>query len=366
MIHVIPHHIGKGSYAPWYDLIHFEEEVTYYPFDDKDIIENKLQGESPYVDSFIQKLNKINPKKGDIVIFDVRYLYNYDNQDDFYKYINELSSKYNNCKFVMFDDDNFFSHKIDTNFVIFSNRFDTDSNFDLNCNYFRYRFKHQEISKYIGPILKTFQTNIRQKKMNMIIGVDKKERLQIFKYVHNIGLQNDSWLAYSAFTSTYSDSELSDSLLEFKNTKIPTILDTPYERSLVGNVNVEVPPLPITMTSYVSCILETMVMGTNELHLSEKSWNPFISKTIPLILGNTYINQYLKSIGFWLADDIFDLTPKSTTESIIIQYMKNLDVLNELSFKQLHDYYQMNLDKIEHNLELIMKQKFTFNKNNYK
>ena len=34
-------------------------------------------------------------------------------------------------------------------------------------------------------------------------------------------------MAYSAFSSTYSDSELSDSLLKWKKQHIPKILDTP-------------------------------------------------------------------------------------------------------------------------------------------
>lgn len=29
MIHVIPHHIGRGSYTPWYDIIEFKEDVIF-------------------------------------------------------------------------------------------------------------------------------------------------------------------------------------------------------------------------------------------------------------------------------------------------------------------------------------------------
>jgi hypothetical protein len=200
----------------------------------------------------------------------------------------------------------------------------------------------------------------------MIIGVDKKERLEIFKYVYNIGLDSESHLGYSAFTSQYDDSEISSALLRFKNEKLPVILDIPFERSLYGSVNVEIPPLPITMTSYFSCILETMVISGETIHLSEKSWNPFISKNIPLILGSTYINQYLLSRGFWLAEDLFDLSPQYSVTDILHQYKSNLDIIQKMSYDEIHSYYIKNQPYIEANFSRIETVKFEFKSDNYK
>ena len=75
----------------------------------------------------------------------------------------------------------------------------------------------------------------------MRITSNKLERFEVFKYVHNIELDKDAYLAYSGFASNYDDSELSNDLLHWKNENIPTILDTSIEESGIGNVNPQIP-----------------------------------------------------------------------------------------------------------------------------
>jgi hypothetical protein len=367
MIHIIPHHIGKGSYVSWYDLINFTDEHIFHQFDDTEIVQRKLDSEPPYVDKLIQKLDKINPQFGDIVMFDSDYYNQYDGKLE--ENLIELSKKYNDCKFVLFDDDNSLDYNDTERYTFFSNKFkrcDSTSEYNLNCNYYKYRAPLQENWPHISYVVNTFYLNIRQKKMNMFIGVDKKERLQTFKHVYNIGLDKDSWLAYSGFTTHYTDSEISEGLVKFRHEKLPVILDTSFEDSCNGSVNVELPPLPITMTSYFSCILETMVLGGEILHLSEKSWNPFISKNIPLILGSSYINDYLKKCGFWLADDLFDLKPQLDTDAILHQYRNNLDIINKMTYDEIHQYYLKHKNNIDSNFNIIKNAKFEYNPNQYK
>lgn len=372
MIHVIPQHIAKGAYVPWYDIINFHEDVVFHKFDDTLNVEKKIIGEPPYIDLFIDKLNIISPNKEDIIMFDIDYLYDSKyNCNEFYHLINELSKKYNDCKFVMFEDDSTFEYINTERFTIFSNKFkrqETNSEYNLNCNYFRYRNRYQEFFKHTDYIVNIFKQNIRQKKTNLIVGVDKKERLQILKYFYKIGLDSDSWIGYSAFNSNYNDSEISDELLRFKKEKLPIVIDTPFEKSCEGNVNVEIPPLPLTMTSYVSCILETSIIEGDTIHLSEKSWNPFVSQNIPLILGSTYINEYLQDIGFWLAHDLFDLKPKLNKSEILKQYMDNLNIINNMSYSQLHEFYLKNQIKISQNFRLLNEENnnFIYNSNLYK
>lgn len=367
MIHVIPHHIAKGSYTPWYDLLNFGEPHIFHNFSDKDVIEKKRLGEPPYKNNLIEKLNTIQPQKGDIVMFDVDYVYDSSCMHvQFYEFINKLSSQYNDCKFVMFEDDSTFEYIDTERFTIFSNKFKKEiehQNYNLNCNYYRYRNRHQDFFKHIYPIVEIFKSNIRQKKTNLIIGVDKKERLQILRYFYKIGLNIDSWIGYSGFSTNYSNSEISADLLKFKQENLPIILDTSYEKSCQGNVNVEIPPLPITMTSYVSCILETSVIEGDIMHLSEKSWNPFISQNIPLVLGSTYVNEYLQDNGFWMAGELFDLKPIRNHDGIITQYMNNLNIINNMSYSDLHKFYLKNEIKISQNFRLLDDSSNTFNYN---
>jgi len=370
MIHVIPQHISRGSYTAWYRLLNIKDEHIFHSFDDSDEIERKLIGDPPYVNKLIEKLNKINPQSGDVVIFDSKYIDSHRGQAVIESNLIDLSKKYNDCKFVLFEDDNAVEYIDTERYTFFSNKFlvkDTTElhHYERNCNYYRYRSALQEYFPHLKYIIKIFDLNIRQKKMNMIIGVDKKERLEVFKYVYNIGLDSDSWLGYSGFACDYVEGDISSKLLEFKKNKLPVILDTPMERSMHGSVNVEIPPLPITMTSYISCILETMVVAEDIIHLSEKSWNPFISKNIPLILGNKYLTQYLKGLGFWLAEDLFDITPQDSIPAIINQYKRNLDIIHKMSYEDIHSYYVKNQAGIERNFSLIETIKFEFKLDNY-
>ena len=159
-------------------------------------------------------------------------------------YLTTLGERYG-IKLVAVDDDNFKTYADTNNYTFFSNRFEVNKNNSVrnNFNYYRYRASKESYFDSIPEIIRPFMHNIREKKMNMIIGVDKKERFEVFKYTHNIGLDKSSYLAYSAFCSTYDDSILSDPLKKWKKENIPTILDTPIELSMEGNVNPQIPPV---------------------------------------------------------------------------------------------------------------------------
>jgi hypothetical protein len=371
MIYIIKHHIKKGSYVAWYDLIttQNESDITYWESTDREDIERgKLnKKEPPYVDALEQHIKEINPKPMDIIIFDIKYL-ELEIPNECESYLNKLGKKLG-IKLVAVSDDVFRGYFDSDNYTFFSNLFDTKSSFSEtsnNFNYYRYRATKESYFNSIPELITPFQYNIREKKMNMIIGVDKKERFEVFKYTHNIGLDKESYMSYSAFCSTYDDSELSDSLRKWKGEHIPKILDTPIEKSLEGNVNPQIPPFPYCMNSYVSCILETQIHPSPEIHLSEKSWNPFLSHNIPLILGSSGINQYLKKLGFWMAGDLFDISRQETEEEIIKQYKSNLDIINKMSNEDLREYYTLHYHHIEQNYKIMKKQKFIYNKLNYK
>ena len=385
MIYIITHHIRKGSYVAWYNLINFKSnsDVTYWESSDKNDIEtaNLNSKEPPYQDALEQHIKEINPKPKDVVMFDIKYLeLNVPGLTN--SYLTNLGEQYG-IKMVAVDDDNIKNYADSNNYTFFSNRFEVHKNNSIrnNFNYYRYRATKESYFDSIPEIIRPFMHNIREKKMNMIIGVDKKERFEVFKYTHNIGLDKSSYLAYSAFCSTYDDSILSDPLKKWKKENIPTILDTPIELSMEGNVNPQIPPFPYCLNSYVSCILETSIHGSTErhigsdgietvnqpeIHLSEKAWNPFLSHNIPLILGNSGINAYLIDLGFWMATDLFELSTKYTPEGIVQQYKSNLDIINKISKDELREYYMLNYRNIERNYDIMKSQKFFYNKLNYK
>lgn len=363
MIHLIPHHINKGSWPAWYKLIHFTEDVNILQGYDDINIERNLQQEDNTI--FLDEiLNNLNVKSSDSVFVDKRYFSNHGNLDEFITNVNKHWEKYR-CKFFIVDDDNQYEHSDNEKFTYFSNRFSV-----LNCrnnfNYFRYRTPYHTWTNNLNELLNPFLSNIRQKKFNFIVGVDKIERLTSLKHIYNTELYKDGYVGYSGFNRAYSDDQLSDKLIEFRDNTLPIVLDVPFERSLDGSVNVEFPPFPLCLNSYVSCICETMVMDDTEIHLSEKSWNPFISHNIPLILGSKYLNNYLKELGFWMAGDLFDITPKDSRTEILNQFNSNLDIINKMSYSELNNYFVKNIHNITRNFDILMKQKFIFDRNNYK
>ena len=58
MIHVIPQHISRGSYTPWYKLLNIKDGHIFHSFDDTAEIERKLIGEPPYIDKLIENQYK--------------------------------------------------------------------------------------------------------------------------------------------------------------------------------------------------------------------------------------------------------------------------------------------------------------------
>jgi len=363
MIHIIPHHINRGSWPPWHKLIHFNEDTNILQGYDDHNIECNLNQENNTI--FLdQILNNLNVNHGDSVFLDKKYLVTDGDYNEFINNINKHWEKYG-CKFFIVDDDNQYHYSDTEKFTYFSNRFNIE-NYNKNFNYFRYRTPYHTWTNNLNELLNPFLFNLRQKKFNFIVGVDKIERLLSLKHIYNVNMNNDGYIGYSGFNRSYSDNELSDKLLEFKNLHIPIILDVSFERSLDGAVNVEFPPFPICLNSYVSCICETAVIDWEETHLSEKSWNPFISHNIPLILGSKYINEYLRNLGFWLADDLFDLSLCETRTDIINQFTSNLNIINSMSYDELYKYYTSNIGAIMRNFEILMKQKFIFDRKKYK
>lgn len=372
MIHVIPHHIGKGSYAAWYDCIDWSlcKDLTIHKFDTKYKIENKsivedMPPNDDYFNILENHIQEINPNMNDWIICDFQYV-NY-SEPGFEKDIVKLSKKYK-VKLVFIDDDNYQPYTDTEHYTFHSNKFNYEDTTEV-FNYYRYRIAktnwYDNLYKTIYPFVK----QRRPKKINFFVGVDKLERLEIYKYIHNIGLDKESHLAYSGFSKDYSDDKLSDSLLEWRNKNVPKVLDTTFEESQIGQVNPDLPPLAYCLTSYVSCIMETkIIVDTNELevHLSEKSWNPFCSFNIPLILGSYGIKKYLKRCGYWLADDLFDTSEKESFREILDQYKSNLDIINNMSNQDLRDYYIGNWSRLEHNFFKMQQQQFTFNQEKYK
>ena len=59
--------------------------------------------------------------------------------------------------------------------------------------------------------------------------------------------------------------------------------------------------------SWVNVVVESII-SQNNLFVTEKTWKAFVNYQIPLVFGCRGINKYLKSLGYDLFEDIFDLS----------------------------------------------------------
>lgn len=66
-------------------------------------------------------------------------------------------------------------------------------------------------------------------------------------------------------------------------------------------------PLKQMEDSWVNVVVESII-SQNNLFVTEKTWKAFVNYQIPLVFGCRGINKYLKSLGYDLFEDIFDLS----------------------------------------------------------
>lgn len=208
----------------------------------------------------------------------------------------------------------------------------------------------------------------RCKKYNFYNGVHKPHRLKCYDVIKHHNMLDDGFFSYADFADL---SKNENAIFEFcnffnishkeyldyiKQFKIPYECDM-YEISQSTFVPFTLPP-QYSAQSYVSITTETVYTEDTSLVLSEKSFKAFSSFNIPLIVGMPMINKYLTGLGFDMFSDLFDTEPKFTKHEIFKQFENNIKIIKDMSIKDLHDFYVLNINRIEHNfINLVEIQK---------
>ena len=90
--------------------------------------------------------------------------------------------------------------------------------------------------------------------------------------------------------------------------------------------------------------------------LSEKTIIPFLTGTIPIILGQKHLLRDLKEVGFWVANDDFGYSDGDEYISHIIKgnrFIKCIKNVKKLSFDESKEYWLDNKDKIYNNWNIL-------------
>ena len=107
-------------------------------------------------------------------------------------------------------------------------------------------------------------------------------------------------------------------------------------------------------SSYISIILETTYnlnrfIGDCVL-FSEKTPLAFHTKTLPIILGNRFLNENLKKLGFFTMNDYFELDDSNDmAESNLVNVIKKIDSTPMEDIKILYEKFKID---IKSNLDL--------------
>lgn len=110
-------------------------------------------------------------------------------------------------------------------------------------------------------------------------------------------------------------------------------------------------------SSFISIILETCVDPNRDMGyyipMTEKTLISFNSKTLPIIVGNRRLSETLNELGFWTANELFNIEDKSdTVHEDLVDVITNID---KLELHNIHEIYNDNFNKIENNYKLLTK-----------
>jgi hypothetical protein len=108
--------------------------------------------------------------------------------------------------------------------------------------------------------------------------------------------------------------------------------------------------------SYVSFVPETE--GGFTTPISEKTFISFLTKTMPVFHGHCSFLRQLKEMGFYFFNEEFGYdisvdTLDQSSRAKLNQFINSINNYNKLSLSDIKNLYEKNIDKIEHNYNLI-------------
>lgn len=107
--------------------------------------------------------------------------------------------------------------------------------------------------------------------------------------------------------------------------------------------------------SYISFVIETDLSDFMN-YLTEKTLIPFLTRTMPIVLGGKNYVKELKDMGFYVWNDEFGFDGdsfESLSNDKAISYNKCIENYNKMSKSDIVDMYNSNIDKIENNYKIV-------------
>ena len=174
---------------------------------------------------------------------------------------------------------------------------------------------------------------LSEKNIKFILSSRKKRKKRDYIF-DNLKEEYDGIVRYAS----WPEQGFEDKRWEIRNKfKFPTFID------MIKEYN----------SSFIAFVIETDSSSFIN-QISEKTFLPFLTKCIPIILPNeNKIISEIKSMGFYIFNDFFGLEESSDELENLNAFIKTINKINKLEISEIKEIYNKNISKIEYNYELI-------------
>ena len=351
MIYTLEVNFGGGIYVQLSEILHKAgikfETLTYD-------VGNQLHSVS--IDNNILDFVKSKVTKDDTLIMESSYLFSSTKGDFNFDVLDTLPCRV----FVLHSESNFVDNP-----NVFSPHYDLEDKLDLTIpNFYLLNFglsKHRWITH---SLFERYQNMFRDKIFYSTNGVFKGHRTLLYSLLKENNLLKDTYFSYQAYSNIDEDYET-----HFKNLNITNPITEKYFENIKKNLPITLDylwhgtvdqasvTLPYTTDSYVSLVCCTNYETTKEVYTSEKIFKPFFSFHIPIFFGVRGLHKVLKKLGFYLFEDLIDLSFDDIHDNGERMYSAFDQAINIKSIgrEQLHTYYVEKHNELLHNFNLLRK-----------
>lgn len=105
--------------------------------------------------------------------------------------------------------------------------------------------------------------------------------------------------------------------------------------------------------TYISFIVETNNECDFMTQFSEKTLLAFLTKTLPIVIGDVNLNKELTEMGFHTLNHMFNINENGMKIDNLGRFVNAVEDVNDMELKSIEKLYNENIDKIEHNYNLV-------------
>lgn len=195
-------------------------------------------------------------------------------------------------------------------------------------------------------------------KLSFLVRRGHDRRYEFFKYLHSLNNENFLLTYFNAnLIAKGMDNEM-DGIefmkkdgIEFPYCSHESVQPVWFHASFAGE------SFMLQAISLMAMSKFNLVVESNDYcggALTEKSLFPFLTKTIPILVNGIEHNDWLEKLGFYTFVNELGIKPKKELEyknnSDNSNYFKYyFDLIDKINGGEFDDFYENNLDKIEHN-----------------